>query len=134
MLIDDGYPGCRRVGEQTRRGQAKYECGGESIRAQIERNQPAHARLMWKKTLDAVPRFFLGDAFSAILAYQCLAVRGRGSWSAAFRRPQFKHAKTVMARPASKSTARSGSIVPRHLSHVFIDGTLAFSSSRSYPS
>jgi hypothetical protein len=51
---------------------------------------------------------------------QCLAVRGRGSGSAALRRPQFKQAKTVMASPASKSTARSGNIAPRHLSHVFI--------------
>ncbi|BFU95224.1 MAG: hypothetical protein NTNFB02_19460 [Nitrospira sp.] len=51
---------------------------------------------------------------------QCLAVRGRGSWSAAFRRPQFKQANTVIANPASKSTARSGNIVPRHLSQIFM--------------
>lgn len=51
---------------------------------------------------------------------QCRAVRGRGSWSAAFRRPQFKHANTMIASPAFKSTARSGNIVPRHLSQVFM--------------
>jgi hypothetical protein len=43
---------------------------------------------------------------------------GRGSWSADFRRPQFKQANTVIARPAFKSTARSGNIAPRHLSQI----------------
>jgi len=65
---------------------------------------------------------------------QYLAVRGRGSWSAAFRRPQFKHANTVIASPASKSTARSGNIVPRHLSQVFMTVTLTFTFEGAYPS
>jgi hypothetical protein len=57
---------------------------------------------------------------SAIVYGQCRAVIGRGSWSAAFRRPQFKQANTVIASPASKSTARSGNMAPWHLSHVFM--------------
>jgi len=43
---------------------------------------------------------------------------GRGSWSADFRRPQFKQANTVIASPAFRSTARSGNIAPRHLSQI----------------
>jgi hypothetical protein len=53
---------------------------------------------------------------------QCRDVIGLGSASAAFRRPQFKQASTVIAKPAFRSTARSGNIVPRHLSHLCIDG------------
>ena len=58
---------------------------------------------------------------------------GRGSWSAAFRRPQFKQANTVIASPASKSTARSGNIAPWHLSHVFMGWTLPFLFNEAYP-
>jgi hypothetical protein len=58
---------------------------------------------------------------------------GRGSWSAAFRRPQFKQANTVIASPASKSTARSGNIAPWHLSHVFMDRTLTLLPDGAYP-
>lgn len=53
---------------------------------------------------------------------QCRDVIGLGSASAAFRRPQFRQASTVIAKPAFRSTARSGNIVPRHLSHLCIDG------------
>ena len=62
------------------------------------------------------------SGFGSAIDGQCRAVMGRGSWSAAFRRPQFKHANTVIASPASKSTARSGNIDPLHLSHVFMSG------------
>lgn len=53
---------------------------------------------------------------------QCRDVIGLGSASAAFRRPQFRQASTVIAKPAFRSTARSGNIVPRHLSHLCMDG------------
>lgn len=51
---------------------------------------------------------------------QYLAVMGLGSGSVTLRRPQFRQAKTVIAKPASRSTARSGNIAPRHLSQVYI--------------
>jgi hypothetical protein len=51
---------------------------------------------------------------------QCLAVMGLGSGSVTLRRPQFRQAKTVIANPASRSTARSGNMAPRHLSQVYI--------------
>jgi hypothetical protein len=76
----------------------------------------------WIPTIDRSGR--LGLAWAAALVespgVQYRAVSGRGSWSAAFRRPQFKHANTMIASPAFKSTARSGNIVPRHLSQVFM--------------
>ena len=75
----------------------------------------------FRTAVSAVPRS-PKRALSVLSSPQCLAVRGRGSWSAAFRRPQFRQANTVMASPASKSTARSGNIVPRHLSQVFMGG------------
>src|SRR5689334_21890384 len=50
------------------------------------------------------------------------------------RRPQFKHANTVIASPASKSTARSRYIVPRHLSQVFMRVTVALTPKGAYPS
>ena len=52
--------------------------------------------------------------------HQHRAVIGFGSGSSARRRPQFKHANTVMTRPAFRSTARSNSMVPLHLSQVVI--------------
>ena len=61
------------------------------------------------------------SGFASVIAVgQCLAVIGRGSWPADFRRPQFKHANTVIASPAFRSTARSGNIAPRHLSQIVI--------------
>lgn len=54
-------------------------------------------------------------------AAQCREVMGRGSASADLRRPQLRQANTVIARPAFRSTARSGNIVPRHLSHLCIE-------------
>jgi hypothetical protein len=40
----------------------------------------------------------------------------------------------MIASPASKSTARSGNIVPRHLSQVFISVTLTLRRRGAYPS
>jgi hypothetical protein len=40
----------------------------------------------------------------------------------------------MIASPASKSTARSGNIVPRHLSQVFMEGNVSSYGMEAYPS
>lgn len=64
---------------------------------------------------------------------QCLAVIGLGSGSVTFRRPQFRQAKTVIASPASRSTARSGNIAPRHLSQVYIHYSITLHCRTNHP-
>ena len=62
------------------------------------------------------------------------AVIGRGPDSAGFRRPQLRHANTVIMSPASRSTARSRSMVPLHLSHVLMHARVSSAILPCYPS